>query len=162
MTEDLIIIPHHTKELRQSGELGIDQKPYVCYLIKCIKTSATYIGITNDFHKRLRQHNGVIVGGAKRTRGKQWKAVLHVSGCMSKREVLMFEWAWQKRSDIGRKCAGMTSKLTRLCNLLCADRWTRAAPLAHLRPLTITIMDLDFAENIRAMPWPPARVSIHP
>lgn len=41
----------------------IQLKPYCCYLIFDTISQRTYIGISNDFEKRLRQHNGEIKGG---------------------------------------------------------------------------------------------------
>ena len=38
---------------------------YVCYILKC--GNYTYNGCTNNFKRRIRQHNGEIVGGAKCT-----------------------------------------------------------------------------------------------
>ena len=40
---------------------------YVIYLLKHSKHNKTYLGITNNFKRRLRQHNGYIKGGAKAT-----------------------------------------------------------------------------------------------
>lgn len=41
----------------------------------------TYVGSTTDPARRLRQHNGEIVGGARSTRGKgPWHIVAYVSG----------------------------------------------------------------------------------
>lgn len=41
----------------------------------------TYIGSTTDVKRRLRQHNGEIVGGARSTRGKgPWRIVCWISG----------------------------------------------------------------------------------
>lgn len=41
----------------------------------------TYIGITTDVTRRLRQHNGILSGGAKATTryGPGWKIVAHLS-----------------------------------------------------------------------------------
>ena len=38
---------------------------YICYILKC--GNYTYNGCTNNFKRRIRQHNGEIVGGAKCT-----------------------------------------------------------------------------------------------
>lgn len=41
----------------------------------------TYVGSTTDVYRRLRQHNGEIVGGARSTKGKgPWTVVCYVSG----------------------------------------------------------------------------------
>ncbi len=42
-------------------------KSWQVYLLRC-KNGALYCGISNNLPKRLRQHNGEIVGGAKYTR----------------------------------------------------------------------------------------------
>lgn len=47
---------------------------------------------------RLRRHNGLIKGGAKRTRirGRPWEFLCVVHGFLTKRDALVFEWHWQK------------------------------------------------------------------
>lgn len=129
---------------------------YVCYLLRGVGTAHTYIGITNNLPRRLRQHNGELVGGAKRTRGRQWELAMHVAGVPSHREVLMLEWAWQKRRDIGSRAGGVMPKLQRLCALTHKERWTAAAPPAIQRPLTITLLDAlrTLIPAVRALPWP--------
>ena len=65
---------------------------YLCYLIVSFDSSKTYIGITNDFTKRLRQHNGEIKGGAKyTTQGRPWRLVAHIKGFENHIQVLQFE-----------------------------------------------------------------------
>ncbi len=43
-------------------------KTYVVYVLINTNHKKTYIGITNNITKRLRQHNGDLVGGAKYTK----------------------------------------------------------------------------------------------
>jgi putative endonuclease len=43
---------------------------YFVYIVKC-KDKSLYTGITNNLTKRLRQHNGEIVGGAFYTKNKR-------------------------------------------------------------------------------------------
>lgn len=51
----------------------IEQKPtnYVVYVLVNTAHNKTYIGITNNTTRRLRQHNGELVGGAKYTKSNK-------------------------------------------------------------------------------------------
>lgn len=43
------------------------------YVLLSADGARTYVGITTDVVRRLRQHNGVLVGGARSTRaGRPW------------------------------------------------------------------------------------------
>ena len=69
-------------------------KEWLCYLLLSEDDVHTYIGCTNDFPRRLRQHNGR--GGARYTRGhRPWRARFLVRGFASGRSALQFEWAWK-------------------------------------------------------------------
>ncbi|KAI8601610.1 hypothetical protein EDD21DRAFT_374010 [Dissophora ornata] len=72
---------------------------YCCYLLAStvsrFKTHG-YVGSTPDPIKRLRQHNGDLTQGAKKTSKKRpWKMVMLVYGFPTKVAALQFEWAWQ-------------------------------------------------------------------
>lgn len=64
-------------------------KPWSVYLIAC--SDRTYVGSTTDMRRRLRQHNGEIVGGARSTRGKHWTLILYVTGFSGRGEALRWE-----------------------------------------------------------------------
>jgi predicted GIY-YIG superfamily endonuclease len=65
---------------------------YVCYILSNMR-GRTYVGITNNISRRLRQHNGEIKGGARATAGKgPWALVAYVDFFVSKSQALSFEW----------------------------------------------------------------------
>jgi structure-specific endonuclease subunit SLX1 len=71
-------------------------KKYYCYIIKStnpLYQNITYNGSTNDLKRRLRQHNGEIVGGAKATKGKgPWEYYAILEGFETHKEALSCEW----------------------------------------------------------------------
>ena len=68
-------------------------KPYFVYLLSSLTKNRTYVGCTYDLRRRLRQHNGEITGGAKRTKyGRPWKMLCYVTGFPTRRTALQFEW----------------------------------------------------------------------
>jgi predicted GIY-YIG superfamily endonuclease len=61
------------------------------YILKSETTGATYTGVTTDFQRRLRQHNGELAGGARSTRrGRPWVGI-HLEGPMGKSDSLRRE-----------------------------------------------------------------------
>ena len=72
---------------------------YYCYILCSLNPkykNQTYIGFTDEPLHRIRQHNGIIKGGAKFTsKRKPWKLMLVVSNFPNKVLALKFEWAWQ-------------------------------------------------------------------
>jgi predicted GIY-YIG superfamily endonuclease len=79
--------------------------PVVYCLATVEEPIVTYIGATIDKERRLRQHNGLIVGGARATgrRPLNWYRVCYVRGFTSWNTALSFEWHWKYYS---RKCLG--------------------------------------------------------
>ena len=75
------------------------EKSYICYILKSLHPkylNKTYVGITHNFKKRLRQHNGEIVGGANKTkRARPWQRIAFVEGFPTKVDALHFEWRMQ-------------------------------------------------------------------
>ncbi|HET6497092.1 MAG TPA: GIY-YIG nuclease family protein [Thermoleophilia bacterium] len=59
--------------ITQLGELVKDMRWFV-YVLVSEKTGRTYVGVTVNLERRLRQHNGELSGGAKATRGfRPWR-----------------------------------------------------------------------------------------
>lgn len=108
---------------------------WYCYMIK--SGTKTYVGKTNDLRRRLRQHNGLIKGGAKATRGKgPWRIVWYVRGFLTERHVLQFEWRLHNPPTRRFGIVGRTKCLLDVCKL---PRCTSTAPPAFTTPLHVKI-----------------------
>ncbi|KAE8979664.1 hypothetical protein PF011_g22755 [Phytophthora fragariae] len=73
---------------------------FACYLLTPVEAPqrlrCTYVGFTVAPTRRIRQHNGELANGAKRTRKyRPWEMVAVVHGFPSKFRALQFEWVWQ-------------------------------------------------------------------
>ena len=108
-------------------------------------SGATYAGVSPDPHRRLRQHNGEIKGGAKYTtsKGGGWKHVCFVNGFRNKQEVLQFEWAVKHHPPRSR--GGLQIRIQKLIAILNKIQWTSNAPPACDVPLRIDILDNDIS-----------------
>lgn len=69
---------------------------HVCYILQSCISNKTYIGYTVNFSRRIRQHNGEIQGGAKKTRKwRPWTPVCVISGFYDSSSALRFEYRLQ-------------------------------------------------------------------
>lgn len=85
-----------------------------CYLLKSTVSKRYYIGYSVDPSRRLRQHNGEIEGGAKKThKGRPWVIICIISGFPDSHTALRFEWRWQKQRQ-----KGVRQPLVRLQNVI--------------------------------------------
>ena len=66
------------------------------YLLNGKRPRDIYIGYSPNPHRRLRQHNGEIAGGAAPAGGQPYSLQLIVSGFATEQSALQFEAAWQK------------------------------------------------------------------
>ena len=71
----------------------------------------TYVGSTTNVQRRLRQHNGEIVGGARATRKSagKWKIVAYLEGFTNRSEACRWEALVKKRArGISNRTTAMT------------------------------------------------------
>lgn len=72
---------------------NIIRRDYCVYILESLKNGKTYVGKTYDIYIRLRQHNGEISGGAKKTeKHRPWRIICYVSGVPDSVTALQFEW----------------------------------------------------------------------
>jgi len=107
------------------------QSKYYCYIIKSTNPNffnSTYNGSTNNLIRRLRQHNGEIVGGAKATRGKgPWKYISIWEGFSSHKEALSCEWRIKHPTNSKKRPSeynGVKGRIKSLNLLIGLDCWT--------------------------------------
>lgn len=103
---------------------------WVCYLLRCLEKNhgnLTYNGSTNNIIKRLRQHNGEIIGGARATKGKKWEIYMILTGFQTKTEALCCEWRIKHPTGTRRrpsKFCGVLGRISSLNFILNLDKWT--------------------------------------
>jgi predicted GIY-YIG superfamily endonuclease len=110
------------------GEGGIDgeeagaagdappAKEWCAYVLGSSNSRRTYVGMTNDPSRRIRQHNGELSGGARRTRtGRPWRFLAVVSGFGTMSQAMQAEWRLKRTRSVGKALAT-------------SDRWTSRAP----------------------------------
>jgi len=105
---------------------------YYVYLLES-SNNLTYVGATMYLEKRLRQHNGEIKGGAKRTtqqvsKGITWNRYCYVSGFPDWKSALQFEWRWKQLTrKIKSNLKPIEKRISALNQLLSLDKSTNNA-----------------------------------
>ena len=71
---------------------NVIQKTFLYVLMSLKDNKFSYVGVTNDISRRIRQHNGEIVGGAKYTsRHAPWR-VFAMFQLRCRHDALSLEW----------------------------------------------------------------------
>ena len=102
----------------------MSDKPYLVYLIRCRNKS--YVGMTNDFWRRWRQHNGILKGGARYTtkhrQGDIWEPILIIDNFQTMKEAMQCEWKL-------KRARGINNRINHLADIIKnKDKWTKNSP----------------------------------
>lgn len=133
----------------------------VVYCLTNQAGSHTYVGVTNDMRRRLRQHNGALRGGARYTRRHKtiWRLLFVVDDLPDRRTALQLEWRLHRRalpsprgSPFGRGAAGR--RALQLQRALSMERVTASAPRSATLAPTITWHDPALSAAALGVPWP--------
>ena len=112
-----VVVP----EVEVQGAVDIINNTLVCYCIRNETKNRTYVGATNHFTRRIRQHNREIVGGAKATAGHKWHNIILVHGFNTRHDLLSFEWHFKHVVTVNKN--GVKRRIEALKKLLSIDRW---------------------------------------
>ncbi len=74
---------------------------WTVYMLRCADGSL-YTGIATDLERRLAQHNGELVGGARYTSGRRPVEVVYQEDCESRSEASIREAAIKKLNRQGK------------------------------------------------------------
>ena len=104
-----------------------DEKTFIYILQSNTNSKKSYVGVTNDLTRRLRQHNGQLVGGARFTRGSRPWGFCAIFVVSNRHYALSIEWKIKhskRRSDgvgiagkiaAARRFGAMVPKFSQLC-----------------------------------------------
>ena len=111
---------------------------FLVYVLK--SDNYSYVGMTNDFFRRWRQHNKEIKGGAKCTSRKEnWYPICIIDGFSTMVESMQCEWSL--KHYMKKKFKGPKGRIQRLSSLLERGIWTSKSPTIKDQNLTIYIDD---------------------
>lgn len=111
----------------------------------------TYVGFSTNVDRRLRQHNGELVGGARATHGSQWSRLCTITGFPTQHSALQFEWKWKHLSRKIKGGSAVERRCAALVQLLNEEKPTSTAQLfsSYENPLLI-LAEMDmFRENLK-------------
>tara|TARA_B110001469_G_scaffold127677_1_gene149701 strand:- start:337 stop:723 length:387 start_codon:yes stop_codon:yes gene_type:complete len=118
---------------------------YIVYLIVC--ENLYYIGMTNNFLRRIQQHNGILSGGAKFTKQKKdWNPILIIDGFETKSEAMQCEWGFKNRRGYNLK--GIEGRFKKLEFLLNKNKWTNQSRFIKDQNLKIYVKN-EYKKNIK-------------
>jgi predicted GIY-YIG superfamily endonuclease len=136
-------------------------------VVYCLSAGThTYVGMTNNMRRRLRQHNGEIVNGARTTHlrrpvGESWRLHFLVSGFSRRSTAAQLERRLHGRVTLPRRKSnpfGNTSKARRAWQLYWAfqlERFFKKAPrIDDMEPVSIYWAHKEDAAVASSMSWP--------
>ena len=116
------------------------------------------MGFTVNPKKRIRQHNGEIVGGAKFTKAfgcGSWEICVLIGGFPNSQNALQCEWRLKKpdgKRRTGKKYSAPQKRVSSLCTVLNLERWTSKSTLDNKdTQFTVWILE-EYKELLLGIP----------
>jgi predicted GIY-YIG superfamily endonuclease len=107
---------------------------YLVYILK--SDNYSYIGMTNDFFRRWKQHNRILKGGARYTSKREyWTPVCIIDGFKTKCEAMQCEWRL-------KRVKGVRNRIFNLAKIMKNEKkWTKNSPLIEKQKVCIYTTD---------------------
>jgi predicted GIY-YIG superfamily endonuclease len=114
-------------------------------------SGSTYVGVSPDPIRRLRQHNKEICGGAKYTSKKNggWLIICTIKG-FDKINALRFEWSLKHIPPMNKW--GPYNRITKLYVLLNKERWTKQSPMSSTVCLHVEWLQTEYRRHDFILP----------
>lgn len=124
---------------------------YCVYLLK--SDNLSYVGMTNDFFNRFRQHNKEIKGGARYTKKKDfWYPVLIIDGFVDMKSAMQCEWRL-KHIGIKKHIKGVNNKINFLSKYLNEkNAWTTKCEKSICNQNLTFYVDGEYCNNFQSYP----------
>jgi predicted GIY-YIG superfamily endonuclease len=103
---------------------------WILYLIYSTKLRRSYLGITTDLERRIRQHRGEIRGGARATRAAtDWEPIVAIQGFTNRSVASRWEKLVKGRArGVDNRREAMLSLLTGACPISRTGRQEYTVP----------------------------------
>lgn len=118
---------------------------YMVYILRSGKFS--YIGMTNDFLRRWKQHNKLLKGGARYTSKREgWTPICIIDGFKSKVEAMQCEWKLKRVKGYLKRVKNVHTHFTEKI------KWTSKSPLIKTQGLKVYITK-EFFSYFKKYPY---------
>ena len=118
---------------------------YMVYILRSGKFS--YIGMTNDFLRRWKQHNKILKGGARYTSKREdWTPICIIDGFKSKVEAMQCEWKLKRVKGYLKRVKNVHTHFTEKI------KWTSKSPLIKTQGLKVYIVK-EFFPYFKKYPY---------
>jgi predicted GIY-YIG superfamily endonuclease len=120
---DFVSVKEESKREEKKGT-------HFCYCLESEDATRTYVGYTTDITRRIREHNQIIKGGARSTRGRAWKYLYILGGLPNRSEGLRLEYFLHHPRNVSVKSLKKNLYLSEQRSVIPKPRIRRACALA--------------------------------
>jgi predicted GIY-YIG superfamily endonuclease len=131
---------------------------YSVYILESGDRERTYVGLTNNLAKRLRQHNGLVKGGARYTSTRTgWRLACLIHGFSADSQARKLEWRMHHTHLSGKFKRPLHRRIRELDRAMSMKRWTKSCePIQEISGLRLRMMEDvmgDLKGDVAGLGW---------